>query len=65
MNPYFEYIYIQNERIVVNQFQIEKRIEYSSIKLFTPSKSDRSFEELINRTRIKIESHSTCQYRQQ
>jgi len=35
------------------------------IKSVTPSKSDRSFEELINWTRIKIESHSTCQYRQQ
>lgn len=55
---------MKNLRIIVNRFQVEGRIEYSVIKSFTPE-SDRSFEELINRTRIKIESHSTCQYRQQ
>lgn len=51
-------------KFVVNRFHIEERIEYSLIKAFT-TQSDSSFAELINRTRIKIESHSTCQYRQQ
>lgn len=35
----------------MNRFQdlqVEKIIEYSLIKSFTPSQSDRSFEELIN-----------------
>ena len=55
------FFYMKTKRIVVNQFEVEKRIEYSLIKSFTPW-SEKSFEERINRTRIKIESHSTCQY---
>lgn len=59
------YFYMKKGKIVVNRFHhIEERIEYSLIKAFT-TQSDSSFAELINRTRIKIESHSTCQYRQQ
>lgn len=46
--------------------EVEGRIEYSVIKSFIPEPEfDRSFEKLINRTRIKRESRSTCQYRQQ
>lgn len=56
--------YMKRVNFVVNRFHIEERIEYSLIKAFT-TQSDSSFAELINRTRIKIESHSTCQYRQQ
>lgn len=55
------FFYMKTKRVVVNQFEVEKRIEYSLIKSFTP-RSEKSFEERINRTRIKIESHSTCQY---
>ena len=58
------YFYMKKGKVVVNRFHIEERIEYSLIKAFT-TQSDSSFAELINRTRIKIESHSTCQYRQQ
>lgn len=52
------------ELFVANQFEVEERVEYSLSKSLTP-RSDKSFQELINRMRIKIESHSTCQYRQQ
>lgn len=44
--------------------EVEGKIEHSVIKSFIPE-FDRSFEKLINRTRIKRESRSTCQYRQQ
>ena len=45
--------------------KVEGKIEYSVIKSFIPEFDRPSFEKLINRTRIKRESHSTCQYRQQ
>lgn len=45
--------------------KVEGKIEYSVIKSFIPEFDRPFFEKLINRTRIKRESHSTCQYRQQ
>jgi len=45
--------------------EVEGRIEYSVIKSFIPEFDRPFFEKRINWTRIKRESHSTCQYRQQ
>lgn len=54
-----------NERCESNQFEVEEKMEYLLMKLFTSSESDKTRDELINQMRIKIESYSTCQYRQQ